>query len=169
MARAIRLPPKQLRALDLLKSVRGIDRFYLAGGTAIAFHLAHRRSNDLDIFGPRRASFAAFHELAQSEKSGVEVIRSSDATLHIEVSGVPVDVVRYPYRLLRPPQPGPGGFPTAGLEDLATNKLAAISKRGLQRDFWDLYAIVQSGLSLATTTEAYVRRFGVSECVYRAS
>jgi hypothetical protein len=55
MARRPGLPPPQLRALDRLKSVRGIDRFYLAGGAAIAVHLRHRISNDLDVFGPKRA------------------------------------------------------------------------------------------------------------------
>lgn len=42
MARRPGLPPPQLRALDRLKSVRGIDRFYLAGGAAIAVHLRSR-------------------------------------------------------------------------------------------------------------------------------
>ena len=65
MARRPGLPPPQLRALDQLKSVRGIDRFYLAGGAAIAVHLHHHGvSNDLDLFGPKRASFAPFQALA---------------------------------------------------------------------------------------------------------
>lgn len=37
MARRRGLPPPQLRALDRLKSVRGIERFYLAGGAASYF------------------------------------------------------------------------------------------------------------------------------------
>jgi hypothetical protein len=76
---------------------------------------------------------------------------------------VPTDVVRYTYRPLEAPVPGPAGFPTAGLLDLATNKLAAIAKRGLRRDFWDLYAIAKSGVSLDDACAAYVRRFGVAE------
>ena len=49
MARRPGLPPPQLRALDRLKSVRGIDRFYLAGGAAIAAHLRHREENPAAI------------------------------------------------------------------------------------------------------------------------
>lgn len=163
MARSVGLTPEHLRALDRLKSVRGISRFYLAGGTAIAFHLAHRRSNDLDIFGPARASFTEFQKLARAEKADAEVVRVGEATLQMEIGGVPVDVVRYPHPLLSPAEPGPRGFPVAGLMDLATNKLVAIAKRGLMRDFWELYVIVKSGLSLETIGAAYVRRFGVSE------
>src|ERR1044071_191702 len=100
MARRPGLPPPQLRALDRLKSIRGIDRFYLAGGAAIAVHLHHRVSNDLDVFGPKRASFAPFQALATPRSHEVKVVTVGDATLHLEICGVPVDVVRYPYRLL---------------------------------------------------------------------
>lgn len=163
MARAARVPSKQLRALGRLRSLPKIDRFYLAGGTAIAFHLRHRRSDDLDLFGPAKASFAPFKALAQTEPRLAQVVREGEATLKMEVDGVPIDVVRYPYPLLDPAIPGPAGFPVARLMDLATNKLAAIAKRGLRRDFWDLYVIVQSGISLQDACAAYVRRFGVAE------
>ena len=89
-----------------LKSVRGIDRFYLAGGTAIAVHLRHRVSNDLEVFGPKRASFAPFQALAKPRSNDVKVVTVGDATLHMEIGGVPVDVVRYPYPLLEEPRSG---------------------------------------------------------------
>lgn len=127
MARRPGLPATQLRALDRLKSVRGIDRFYLAEGAAIAVHLHHRVSNDLDIFGPQRASFAPFQELVKRRSRDAKVVTLGDVTLHMEIGGVPVDVVRYPYPLLEKPRSGPAGFPVAGLLDLATNKLAAIT------------------------------------------
>ena len=38
-------------------------------------------------------------------------------------------------------------------------KLAAISKRGIVRDFWDLHEILRSGVTLAQALEAYRRRF----------
>jgi hypothetical protein len=42
-------------------------------------------------------------------------------------------------------------------------KLAAIARRGLRRDFWDLYAIAESGLTLRGAAAAYVKKFGVEE------
>ena len=50
MGKPTGLAKEQRRALDRLKGVRGIERFYLAGGSAIASHLHHRRSADLDLF-----------------------------------------------------------------------------------------------------------------------
>src|SRR5712691_5944626 len=53
--------------------------------------------------------------------------------------------------------------PLASLLDLSAMKLAAISRRGIRRDFWDLYAIVNSGMALRDAGRAYVSRFGVAE------
>lgn len=88
----------------------------------------------------------------------------TDATLHVRLDGVPVDFVRYPYRPLEEPHRDRGPVPVAGLEDLAVMKLAAIARRGIRRDFWDLHAIVTSGaLSLERALQSYVRRYGVKE------
>lgn len=58
MAKATRLAPEQLRALDQLRRIPSIEQFYLAGGSAIAWHLGHRQSVDLDLFSrsPERPS-----------------------------------------------------------------------------------------------------------------
>lgn len=88
----------------------------------------------------------------------------TDAALRCRVGGVPVDVVRYPYTLLDPPGDGPDHFPTASLLDLATMKLSAASRRGIRRDFWDLYVMFESGKpTLDQALDAYCRRYGVGE------
>jgi len=149
--------------LDRLSAIRGFERFYLAGGSAIAFHLHHRRSRHLDLFGPAKAPFAPFQALATARTRAVEVIEVGDATLRLRLGNVPVDIVRYPHRLLERPVPGPHGVLIATLRDLATMKLAAAARRGLARDFWDIYAIAKSGLTLAEMSQAYVERFEVAE------
>ncbi len=75
----------------------------------------------------------------------------------------PVDVVRYRFPLLERPVVGPGGWSTADLLDLAAMKLAAIARRGLRRDFWDLDAMLAAGLSLPQAGEAFRARFGKNE------
>jgi hypothetical protein len=163
MARASGLSPEQLRALDRLKEIRGISRFYLAGGSAIAFHLHHRRSEDLDLFGNKGAPFRPFQDFARAHGRSVEVLGISDATLRLRLGRVPIDLVRYPYPLLQRTLEGPRGFRIPTLLDLATMKLAAAARRGLRRDFWDLHAIVESGISLADMSRAYVKRFALGE------
>lgn len=158
------LAKEQSRALGRLKIVPGIERFYLAGGTAIAVHLRHRRSLDLDLFS--MSADIDLTMLAQAIRVVVpdlQVISMTDAALRVRVGDVPVDIVRYPYGLLDAPAPGPEAFPTAGVRDLAAMKLAAIARRGLRRDFWDLCALAEGGLPLRDAAAAYVAKFGVSE------
>ena len=44
--------PDTLRALKLVSKIDIVKKSYLAGGTALALHLGHRISVDLDFFTP---------------------------------------------------------------------------------------------------------------------
>src|SRR5438445_13169078 len=111
MAESHELAEDQRRALDRLKP--SVERLglYLAGGTALSFHLGHRVSRDVDLFSQdpnldlesARSAFALLPEF--------EVDSLTDATLRFRIGTVPVDLVRYPYPLLNPPASGPGDFP----------------------------------------------------------
>jgi hypothetical protein len=158
------LSDEQRRALDRLSRLPVLAGFYLAGGAAIGIHLGHRRSVDLDFFSRepaadleavKRAVFACF--------AAVEVRMETDASLHLLCDGLPIDFVRYPYPPLEPPAQVGLGVGLAGLLDLAAMKLAAIARRGLRRDFWDLREILRRGISLRESADAYVARFGVRE------
>lgn len=163
MGESGRVPEEQLRALDRLSCVPGIDGFYLAGGTAVAFHAGHRHSLDLDLFSSEPAiDLTTFGRALRVAEPSLEVIGETDASLRVRLGGLPIDVVRYPYAPLEPPGPGPRGFPTAGVRDLAAMKLSAIARRGLRRDFWDLRVLLEE-LSLPDAAAAYVARFGVHE------
>jgi hypothetical protein len=157
------LAKEQLRTLGRLRKLPHVEDFYLAGASAIAWHLGHRRSLDLDLFSfGRRAPLRKIQREAAAIR-GARVLETSDATVAILVGGVPVDFVEYPYPLLEEAVPGPGAFPVAGLLVLATMKLSAIARRGIKRDFWDLYEIARAGISLRQASEAYERRFGRTE------
>jgi hypothetical protein len=154
----------QLDTLARLKEIEGCNAFYLVGGTAIAFHLGHRVSRDLDLFSRgRNVDLDSMRGSLVERMPGVEVIAMSEVTLQIRLEATPVDFVVYPYAPIDEPANGPSGFPVASLRDLATMKLAAIAKRGIKRDFWDLYEILnRSGLTLREVLEAYSSKFGRS-------
>jgi len=109
MAAPTGLAARQLRALDRLGNVPGLRRFYLAGGSAIAYHLQHRRSVDIDLFsdGPEE-DLASLRAAIVAELDAVEVVARSDAALKLKLEGTEVDLVRYPYSTLTPPAPGRG-------------------------------------------------------------
>jgi len=159
------LAREQLRALARLKTLPSLQGFYLAGGTAVAFHLHHRVSRDLDLFAsPSAVSLEAVQRELAAALADLEVIGVTDAALQVRLDRTPIDLVAYPYAPLESTSPGPAGFPVAGLLDLATMKLAAIARRGLRRDFWDLYEVIdRGGIRIDAALDAYTRRFGKAE------
>jgi hypothetical protein len=154
----------QRGALARLKRRGVLDGLYLAGGVAVAHHLGHRRSNDLDLFSSKPHLDLERLRRNATESLDAEVIAQSDATLKLRVGSAMIDIVSYPYRTLVRPLPGPEGVLVAGVRDLAVMKLAAIAKRGVHRDYWDLYEILKrTRLTLHRVCEDYLRKFGVSE------
>jgi hypothetical protein len=138
-------PQKSLLA-QLERTLSGTD-FYLAGGTALALHLGHRRSVDLDFFSSE--SFENERLLALLRQIGEFQIRRNDpGTVTGQLEGIQVSFIQYAYPMLDPPTKPDFGPVVAGLRDIASMKLSAIMGRGSRRDFLDLYAVYQHGHSL---------------------
>lgn len=77
--------------------------FYLAGGTALAILLGHRRSVDLDWFrGEPIADPAALVGKIRAAGISLEEIRLANGTVHGIVSGVSVSLFEYSYPMLAP-------------------------------------------------------------------
>lgn len=165
MAGTSRLPEAQRRALDRLKTVPPMAGFYLAGGTAVAVHLGHRISRDLDFFSVSPdVDLDSVKESVRRVFDAAETVAQTDTAVQLLCDGAPIDIVRYPYPPLRPVEHTAEGIALAALLDLATMKLAALSRRGLRRAFWDLAEIVRrGGVPLVQACRAYRERYGVAE------
>jgi hypothetical protein len=150
----------QRTALSALRPVA--DRgFYLGGGTALCLRLAHRRSEDLDLF--RTEAFDPDDVLRELEASGIAAgaARSKPNALFIEVGGVRTSFRHFPYPLITAADDC-FGVPVASLQDLAAMKMESIASRGARKDFTDLYFILQSGrLTLNDALQAFHVKFGV--------
>jgi len=139
--------------------------FYLAGGTALAIHLSHRISVDLDWFTPN--SFADGMILAQSLRNSnidLDVEQVSSGTLHGSVKGVRVSFLQYQYPLLKPLERwNEMSCPLASLEDLACMKLSAIAQRGARKDFCDIYTLGKKSFSLSQMLGFYQKKFSIRD------
>jgi len=121
----------------------------LAGGSALALHLGHRISIDLDFFTSDRCYQS--EPLVQQLRSIGELVvqQQSEKTLVGSLNGVRLSFFFYPYPVL-------GEFieldevQIASLLDIALMKLIAISQRGKKRDFVDLFLLATCYLPLAT-------------------
>lgn len=158
----------QLRALRILAPLADEAGFYLAGGTALALWLGHRRSVDLDWFTskpiPRPSDI-----MSKIMASGSEVIVShlQPGTLIATVAGVSTSFFEYQYPLLAPPgRPEEFNCSFASLDDIAAMKLLAIAERGARKDLVDLYALGTKHRPLRDLFDLYQRKFGTTDIAH---
>lgn len=157
-ARARRVPgvPAELRAALAPATAEAWEALaphlsaalYLGGGTAVAVHLRHRESADLDFF--YHDSSVELEELAEqlSRVGPFAITRRAPGTLRGLFDGTKVeflhaDEVR-PQLLLREPTEV-AGLRVAALEDLMAMKLKVIGDRGEARDYFDVMSIDENG------------------------
>ncbi len=134
---------------------------HLGGGTAVAVHLGHRESRDLDFFFhrpldlgeirdllDRLGAFAVTHESAGTLKGlfGATKIEIFDASRLTQLTK-PVVIA---------------GINVAGLQDLMAMKIKVMAERGEMRDYFDVKAIDEEGaISVEEGVELYMRRYGI--------
>lgn len=152
---------KQRAVLTKLAPVLS-DGIYLVGGVAIAAHLSHRGSRDLDLFATHDPTPL---QSALEQLPGVAVTGRAPGTIHLKVDSVPVSLIEYRYPLLVPAEPRAHlPVPVASIDDLACMKLSAIVGRGLVRDFWDLHTIVtRTARSLRELLETFQRKYAARD------
>src|SRR5688572_13128244 len=136
------LPAGWIEATSDLRTRRTLEGFYLAGGTGLALQRGHRLSVDVDLFS--ESDFAS--NLVRDRLRGLNGLRNLElapGTLHLELRGVKVSFLHYPYPLLFPLVDF-DGLPVADPRDIACMKLAALANCGTRRDFVDLYLLAAS-------------------------
>src|SRR3989344_6240895 len=115
---------------------------YLAGGTALALWIDHRNSYDLDIYSPIEFNLEEVKQKFNSKIPSFQPISTSWQTLHGRSGDTEISLFFYQYKLLGE-LTSHLNFSIASVEDIAAMKLEAIAGRGLKRDFFDLYKIIE--------------------------
>lgn len=125
---------KQLQSLQVFKELR------LVGGTALALQIGHRKSVDIDLFG--KVSGDEYEILNQIQSvSDYTVLKKSENINIFLINGIKVDIVNYPYKWISQPITHQN-IQIAGLEDIVSMKLSAITGRGTKKDFIDLFFLL---------------------------
>ena len=143
----------------------------LFGGTALAIHLRHRQSFDLDYMTDEPFETAEVAEKLLVAASGAaRILRQDREGLHVVVGGVAVEVFRAPERGYNPGHVRTLETPTvidglrvASLPDLLASKLDVLLYRRKLRDYIDLTAIdAQSPYSLEDGLLLHMARYGAT-------
>lgn len=130
--------------LDQIGQCSFASRFYLAGGTALALQIGHRRSVDLDFFSQtdevkpetHREILDALHSLNPT------LVERAFGNLVLSVHGVSVGFFSYGYPLVGQTL-SVENVMLASVADIGLMKLDALITRGSRKDFYDVYFIAR--------------------------
>ncbi|MHB8293643.1 MAG: nucleotidyl transferase AbiEii/AbiGii toxin family protein [Acidimicrobiales bacterium] len=135
---------------------------YLVGGTALAIHLRHRVSRDLDFFSSAPLNISRLREQLQ-DRGRLAVTLASHDTLNAQFNETKLQFLEAADQRNLEPMTDVEGLRVSAIGDLLAMKLRAISGRGELRDYFDLKKIeelakrpVEEGLGL------YLHRYQIA-------
>ncbi|MEP6821490.1 MAG: nucleotidyl transferase AbiEii/AbiGii toxin family protein [Chthoniobacterales bacterium] len=140
------------------------QNFVLYGGTALAMRLGHRQSIDFDFFS---SSPLNLEELQLPFLRDAEVLQREPNTATLRVDRGGSVIVSFFGNLSfgqleSPAIAEPGGVKIASLADLMATKLKTVVQRSEAKDYVDIAAILETGMSLATGLAGANALFGPS-------
>ena len=133
--------PDTLRAITLISGFGEIQKAYLAGGTALALHIGHRISVDLDFFTQEEFDEEVLSKTLMKIPEFV-FERGEWRTVLGKISETKFSLFYYEYPLVGKCEKFEG-INIAALADIAAMKIHAIEDRGSKRDFVDVFFLAK--------------------------
>ena len=130
--------------LELIRSLQGksyLQGFHLVGGTALALHLGHRKSVDIDLFSNFSFDASGLLEKIHQDFS-YQLFYTASNTLKGCIENINVDILAHRYQLIAAPYMVQGVM-LLSVPDIIAMKLNAISTSGQRsKDFIDIYYLL---------------------------
>jgi len=150
-------PKRQRELFFKLSELDWISDFYLAGGSALALQLAHRRSIDFDFFSPEKLDL--FKLKKELSRIGAYKVRAeSEFILDGDLNAVRISFFNTAVPLIRPAILF-GKIRIASKEDIAAMKMATMSVRGSRKDFVDLFFLLNE-FGLEKLVDFFQEKYG---------
>ena len=159
------LPKATLRALQKCAEINFFSRnkWYLAGGTALALQEGNRKSVDLDFFTDQKSfNQKKIEKLLSSHGEWITTFLS-EGTLYGEFFGAKMSFIAYPFFKSVMPMRKYGTVSLVSSLDIAVMKILAISQRGRKRDFFDLYWISQNVQQLSLIIPRVYKQYTIHQ------
>ena len=138
------------------------NKYYLAGGTALALQLGHRISVDFDFFQSKKIPRSLWRGVEREFVGFPQklLVNNSDE-LTLIVGQTKLTFLAYNFPRLFPLVKW-RGLSLASVREIAAMKAYTIGRRGLFKDYIDLYYIIKSGLFLGHILNDANKKYGES-------
>ena len=135
------LPKTKNLLLKLHKDCPFLNRYVLVGGSALALHMCHRKSEDLDFFTYEDCfnKQEIFQYLKDFQNS--EILNQTDEQIDLLLDGVKVTFFNAKWGFLKPKKIEV--FNLSSLVAISAMKVNAIFLRARYRDYYDLYFLIK--------------------------
>ncbi len=140
------LPKTQKLLLKIIDKCNFLDKYVLVDGSALAMHLCHRKSEDLDFF-TYEDSFdkkKIYDFLKYFEQK--EILNETNEQVDLLLDGVKVTFFNTAWSFLKPKVKSQ--FNLASLEQISAMKINVLFLRAKYRDYYDIYFLVKKSMSL---------------------
>jgi predicted nucleotidyltransferase component of viral defense system len=119
-----------------------LHRYTFVGGSALALHMCHRKSEDLDFFTYQEGNFNK-NEIRKyiGKFAEKEILNESDEQIDLLINGVKVTFFDASWNFLSPAKEEV--FNVATLEAIAAMKINVLFLRAKYRDYYDLYFLAK--------------------------
>jgi hypothetical protein len=132
-----------LQVARRLCEIPALNTFRIVGGTAVALHLGHRKSVDIDLFTSEKVDKDKIRRVLEATFPNCKFDISEDA-ITSEIQGVKVELFDdWSTPFLEKPVVE-DGLRLASLNDLAALKLDTIIGRREKKDYIDLHVLFES-------------------------
>lgn len=134
------------------------NNFALAGATSLALKIGHRKSIDFDLFCPQPFDVKELEIILTSQSNfSFDFTGNNSRMLFGSINNIKCDFIHEPARLLEPFHTIEG-VSFFSVKDIAAMKLHTICGRGKKKDFFDVYALLQT-YSRETLIEWFTQKY----------
>jgi hypothetical protein len=128
---------------EIFAQLNAFRDFYLAGGTALALQIAHRRSVDFDLFTAEEIPVGLLAKVKRVfENSSVIVSVNDPGELTVFADDVKITFLHYPYPVVQD-RVEEDGLSLLSIQEIAATKAYTIGRRGFYKDYVDLYFVLK--------------------------
>ena len=137
------LPKTRNLLQDMVKECGFLKNYVLVGGSALALHLCHRKSEDLDFFTysdsfDKKEIFDFLNRFKDKE-----IINQNSEQIDVLLNGVKVTFFNAKWNFLKPDKIEQ--FNLASKKSIAAMKVNTLFLRAKYRDYYDLYCLIKNG------------------------
>ncbi len=137
------LPKTRNLLQEMVKECGFLKNYVLVGGSALALHLCHRKSEDLDFF-----TYSDSFDIKEifdflNRFKDKEIINQNSEQIDVLLNGVKVTFFNAKWNFLKPDKIEQ--FNLASRKSIAAMKVNTLFLRAKYRDYYDLYCLIKNG------------------------